>query len=373
VDVQSREGSSRDRAIIDVNVKEKATGNLGIGAGYSSSTGLTMNLNLEERNFLGRGQTVRFDVSNNSDAKTFAFSFRDPSFLDRDLNAGFSIGYRTTSNSNIPVDITTLEFSPSVRFPLGKHATLSVGYRLENEEIVVQTTEDTTTTPSTTVDADLSAVITPDLGDRVKSSLILGYNFDRTNSVIEPTSGFKFGINQQFTGLGGDSTFSKTSVNLKTYTTLFNDDIILSAEIDAGAIFGSDARISDRFFLGGDKLRGFEDYGVGPRDTGISTTGQALGGEMYAVARLEASFPVGLPEEYGIFGGLFLDAGSIWGLDTDVAYGGVEDSPKIRAAAGVSIFWKTAIGPLRFNFSHPIKKEDYDIEENFRFTIDTRF
>lgn len=382
VDVQSREGSSRDRAIIDVNVKEKATGNLGIGAGYSSSNGLTMNLNLEERNFLGRGQTVRFDVSNNSDARTFAFSFRDPSFLDRDLNAGFSIGYRTTSNTNIPVDISTLEFAPNIRFPLGKNSTLSVGYRLENEEIILQTIEDTTTTPSTTVDADLSPVIAPDLGDQVKSSVILGYNFDRTNSVIEPTSGLKFGINQQFTGLGGDATFSKTSVNLKSYTTLFNDDIILSAEIDAGAIFGSGARVSDRFFLGGDSLRGFEDYGIGPRDvtyddpvaaTESGTAGQALGGNMYAVARLEASFPIGLPEEYGIFGGLFLDAGSVWGLDTAVAYGTLEDSPKIRAAAGVSIFWKTAIGPLRFNFSRPIKKEAYDLEENFRFTIDTRF
>ena len=377
VNVETREGSSRDRAIIDVNVTEKATGNLGIGAGYSSSDGLTMNLNLEERNFLGRGQTVSLDVSNNSDAKTFAFSFRDPSFLDRDLNAGFSLGYRTTSNSKIPIDITTLEFAPSIRFPVGEYSRLSVGYRLENEEILLQTTTDSTTMLETTTAVPFIAA---DAGDQVKSSLIFGYNFDRTNSAIEPTSGFKFGINQQFTGLGGDATFSKTTVNLKGYTTLFNDDIILSAELDAGAIAGSGARVSDRFFLGGDKLRGFEDYGIGPRDVvnitpTDATSGQALGGNMYAVARLEASFPVGLPEEYGIFGGVFLDAGSVWGLDgiTSTDIGTEPNNPKIRAAAGLSIFWKTAIGPLRFNFSRPIKKEDYDVEENFRFTIDTRF
>jgi outer membrane protein insertion porin family len=380
VSVESREGSSRDRAIIDVNVKEKATGNLGIGAGYSSSDGFTLNLNLEERNFLGRGQTVRFDLSNNSDARNLSFSFSDPSFLDRDLQAGFRLGYRSSSNTKIPIDTTTLEFAPNMTFPVGKNATMSIGYRLENEEIKVQTEEDTSTTPSTTVDVDISPFIASDAGKQVKSSVIFGYNFDRTNSVIEPTAGFKFGISQQFTGLGGEATFSKTSINFKTYTTLFNDDIILSAELDAGAITGSGARISDRFFLGGDKLRGFEDYGVGPRDvTNITptdaTSGQPLGGNMYAVARLEASFPIGLPEEYGIFGGVFLDAGSVWGLDgiTSADVGTEVDSPKIRAAAGVSIFWKTAIGPLRFNFSRPIKKEVYDIEENFRFTIDTRF
>ncbi len=371
VSVESREGSSRDRAIIDVNVKEKATGNLGIGAGYNSSDGFTLNFNLEERNFLGRGQTIRLDLSNNSDAKDLGFSFSDPSFLDRDLRAGFSIGYRSSSNTAVPIDVTTLEFAPSVTFPIGKLSTLSVGYRLENEEITVQQTEDTTTTPSTTVDADLSAIITPDLGNQVKSSLTLGYNFDRTNSVIEPTAGYRFSINQQFTGLGGDATFSKTSLNFKSYTTIFNDDIILSAELDAGAIAGSDSRISDRFNLGGDKLRGFENRGIGPRDT-TGTLDQPLGGNMFAVARLEASFPIGLPEEYGVFGGVFFDAGSVWGID-NLGTTGIDDSAKIRAAAGISIFWKTAIGPLRFNFSRPIKKEDYDKEENFRFTIDTRF
>ena len=254
-------------------------------------------------------------------------------------------------------------------------------YRLENEEIKIQTEEDVSVIPSVTIDVPVSPFISSDSGDQVKSSIIFGYNYDRTNSVIKPTDGSRFGFSQQFTGLGGDAAFSKTSMNFKAYTTIFNDDIILTAEFEGGAIAGSDARVTDRFSLGGDKLRGFADYGIGPRDvefngtTDDGTVGQPLGGNMYAVARLEASFPVGLPEEYGIFGGLFMDVGSVWGLDgvTSADIGTEANSPKIRAAAGISIFWKTAIGPLRFNFSRPIKKEIYDIEENFRFTIDTRF
>ena len=87
---------------------------------------------------------------------------------------------------------------------------------------------------------------------------------------------------------------------------------------------------------------------------------------------LEASFPIGVPEEYGIFGGVFFNAGSLWGLDNTDS-GRIDDSSNIRAAAGVSFFWDTVIGPLRFNFSRPIKKETYDVIENFRFTVDTRF
>jgi outer membrane protein insertion porin family len=93
---------------------------------------------------------------------------------------------------------------------------------------------------------------------------------------------------------------------------------------------------------------------------------------MYTSLSLEASFPIGVPEEYGIFGGLFLDTGSLWSLeDTDA--GRINDSSAIRSAVGFSIFWESAIGPLRFNWSKPIKKETYDVIENFRFTIDTRF
>ena len=104
----------------------------------------------------------------------------------------------------------------------------------------------------------------------------------------------------------------------------------------------------------------------------IKHTIDPLGGKFFTSVNLEASFPIGVPEEYGIFGGVFFNAGSLWGLDNTDS-GRIDDSANIRAAAGVSIFWDTVIGPLRFNFSRPIKKETYDVIENFRFTVDTRF
>jgi len=93
-----------------------------------------------------------------------------------------------------------------------------------------------------------------------------------------------------------------------------------------------------------------------------------------AAARLEASFPIGLPEEYGIFGGVFYDVGSVWDLDdTDGTDGIVDDERSWRSAAGVSLFWSTPIGPLRFNWAWPIQEEKFDKTEDFRISIDTRF
>ena len=121
-------------------------------------------------------------------------------------------------------------------------------------------------------------------------------------------------------------------------------------------------------------MRGFEPNGIGPRD--LSAPNQdALGGKYYWAARAEAQFPLGLPEEYGITGGLFADIGSVWGLDTRTGSDGseVDDSMRVRAAIGASVFWTTPIGPLRFNFSKAVRKEDYDKDQNFDLTISTRF
>ena len=213
-------------------------------------------------------------------------------------------------------------------------------------------------------------MISADVGNRNKSSIILSYNLDKTNSVVNPTAGFDFRITQELNGLGGDINFSKSELKFKTYQTLFNDDIILSSNISSGIIIGTDADISNRFFLGGDNLKGFRNQGIGPVDTSYDNV--PLGGKMFTALSLEASFPIGIPEEYGMFGGVFIDIGSLWGLD-NTDNGRIDDGSKIRSAAGVSIFWDTLIGPLRFNFSRPIKKETYDIIENFRFTVDTRF
>ena len=366
VNITSRTGSSPEKIIIKVKLIEKATGSLGIGAGYNSSDGSVFTFNVNERNFLGKGQTVDLALSSSSSERQMTFGLEDPSFQGRNLLVGVSFGRKTITPYYVPLNIDNSFLAPKIQFPLGRDSTLTTVYRMDSDKIKLSSASNAT-----------SPLITSEVGNKIKSSFILSYNLNKTNSVIKPSSGFIFEAKQEINGLGGDVKFFKTAFEVKTYRTFFRDDIILSSDISSGAIHGSDADISNRFSLGGDNLRGFRNYGIGPIDntySGSDANGDPLGGKMFAAINLEASFPIGIPEEYNVFGGLFIGAGSVWGLD-NISSGSniIDDSAKVRVAAGVSLFWDTVIGPLRFNFSRPIIKEDHDITENFRFTVDTRF
>jgi outer membrane protein insertion porin family len=132
------------------------------------------------------------------------------------------------------------------------------------------------------------------------------------------------------------------------------------------------SRVIDRY-RGRGFARGFTSNGIGPRDLN-ATNEDALGGNYAVGLAVEADFPLGLPEEYGIRGGVFYDAGSIWGLDDTAGTGGeVDDAFYLRQVIGATLFWTTPIGPLRFDFSRALEKEDYDDERTFDFRVSTRF
>ena len=358
VETSTRNGSAPEKIIIEVKLTEKPTGSLGIGAGYNSSDGTVATFNVNERNFLGKGQTVKLDLSTSKIEKQTELGFEDPSFLGRNLLAGISFGQTSTTPSSVPLSTDKLYFEPKIGFPLSRDSKLNIKYSFDQEDVKL-----------TTASNLVSPLIRDDVGKKNKSALIFIYSLDKTNSVVTPTAGYDFRIIQELNGLGGDISFSKTNLNFKTYRTILRDDIILSSNLSSGVIVGSDASLMNRFTLGGDRLKGFRNQGIGPYD---STYDTHLGGKMYTSLSLEASFPIGIPEEYGIYGGVFLDTGSLWGLDNTDS-GRIDDSSEIRSALGFSIFWESAIGPLRFNWSSPIKKETNDVTENFRFTIDTRF
>ncbi|MEM7670595.1 MAG: BamA/TamA family outer membrane protein, partial [Pseudomonadota bacterium] len=160
--------------------------------------------------------------------------------------------------------------------------------------------------------------------------------------------------------------------------------------------FDDDTQVQDRFFIGGDSFRGFASEGLGPRDVfnGLLPTGladdpdtpedesvvqtvrdDALGGNLFAVVRAQVSFPLGLPEELGIFGGVFVDAGSLWKLDNDVAFGADVQSSAFepRLSAGGLLFVDTPFGPLELSLGFPLIDESFDESELFRVTVGTRF
>ncbi len=185
-------------------------------------------------------------------------------------------------------------------------------------------------------------------------------------------------ISQDFGGLGGDDSFVKSKAKLIAQRRFFNDEITLRATLAGGAVSfsGAGSRATDRWLFDEDIMRGFAADGIGPRDyNAASNMDDALGGNYFATAKFEALFPLGLPEEYGITGGVFYDIGNVWGLDkiSSVPADTFYESGSFRHVAGVSIFWETPIGPMRLNWSKALEKEVQDIDQNFEFTISTEF
>jgi len=240
--------------------------------------------------------------------------------------------------------------------------------------------------------------------ERSDLSSIIGYQFywDRTNDPITPTRGFDFQLSQDLAGLGGDVHYLRTETRASFYRGIWKS-VVASARLSGGYVFpledGEGIRINNRFFRGGSTFRGFDVAGLGPREilrvvdpeTGeiIATRRlNAQGGNAYYQGTFELSMPNFLPEEYGIKSALFVDAGSLGTLrgpdkaptlyTTDPITGNpavqtTKDAASLRASAGLSVFWDSPFGPIRFDFSQILRSEDYDRTETFRFSTSTRF
>lgn len=361
VDVSTRRGTAEDRAVVTVEVEEQPTGSLTFGLGFSTADGPVGEVSVSERNFLGRGQFVRLRAVVSGERQVFDFAFREPAFLDRDLEAGFDLYYRLDDRSDeSSFEETNIGFVPTVSFPLSENGRLQLNYRISSDEI-------------RDVSASASPLIKIDEGTAITSSIGYTYTYDRRDDSLDPTSGYLLRLSQDFAGIGGDTQYVRTTALASGFTSFFDEEVTASISLEGGIIQGinHDIRITDRFELGGDRFRGFRRGGIGPRD---KTTDDALGGNIYAVLRNEVRFPLGLPDELGLSGGLFADIGTLFELDRTSAGGTtVDDSAKLRASVGASVFWNSGFGPLRINIATPIIEEDGDDPEYFRLTAGTRF
>jgi outer membrane protein insertion porin family len=403
VDIQEIPGSAPDRTALQVKVEEQPTGELSFSAGYSSVDQLVLDLGISQRNFRGRGQDVRARVSVGSLRQQLDFSFTEPRFLNRDVAAGIDLyGYRYDLSDYSAYKTTTFGVTFRANFPLSIDSRGAIRYTLRQDEIEID---------DFYCDRSSGAVVSRSFCDQVGTFLtsLVGYGarIDRRNDYLNPTRGWYVDFNQDVAGLGGDVNFVRTDLESGWFHG-FNKDFILSVTGSGGYVVGwaGDAvRINDRYYKGGLNFRGFETAGIGPRDTSLQQA-DALGGKMYAIGTVELTVPTFLPEQYGIKAALFTDFGTLGKLDKEdkvyqagdvdclqpvivnpadptktipnLATPGarntcIRDDLSFRASAGVSVFWKSPMGPIRFDFSRVLAKEDYDKEETFRFSTSTRF
>lgn len=356
VGVDARTGSRPELVVVDVNVTETTTGSLTLGGSFSSDGGLGFNSSFSERNFLGRGQGLNAKVDLKSDRATYSFDFSEPAFLGRDVSFGLSTSLAETDAANSRYDTETLALSPRLGFAAAEDTRLSVFMRTATSEMFNYTG----VSPTLRAETQLGKLLSVSAGGRIV--------YDNRSSGLNPNAGVRLEASGEYAGLAGDQKYFKTGVRFAAQTRVLQEEVILRSTFEAGAINFLDdtvSRAADRYT--GKIIRGFDANGIGPVQFG-----EKLGGNRFASLKFEAEFPLGLPDEFGISGGVYYDIGSIW--DVDVVGGPATSVDfKQRRVIGYSLFWNSPFGPLRMDFSRPLESEATDSVREFDLTAKTEF
>ncbi|MBP0615451.1 outer membrane protein assembly factor BamA [Jiella mangrovi] len=407
VNISTAPGSEPDRVIVIVDVSEKATGEISVGGGYTTSgdsSGPVAEVGIQERNFLGRGQFVKVSASVGTNSRSYNLSFTEPYFLGQRLAAGFDVYHTETSTDNYDVKRTGGDVRISA--PITDHLTATLAYNIKSEtygddtgETVNNPDYDSTDSSSeeyidstcgspnplgNLYDEGGNSITAPSFTDSpiinaaicdspyLTSSLSYQFTYNTLDNNQDPRDGFIGSAGQEFAGIGGDAKFVKTTGKASYFNLLSEEwDIIGQLSGGAGNVskLGSDLRVFDNFFKGQDIVRGFDTRGIGPRQYGV-----AIGGENYGNVSAEATFPLpGISRDLGFRGAVFADAGSLWGSEFKDQPGVEGTDFSLRASAGVGLIWASPFGPLRVNYAHPLKKEDFDDTQEFSFGFSSRF
>lgn len=357
VEANKARGSTPDKTVIEVDVEEQPTGELSIGAGFSTRDGVVGEIGIRERNLLGRGQDLNAAVRVSQRTQQFDLGFTEPYFLDRNIAAGvdlFNIRSSRQDESSFRED----KVGGRLRASYEINEEWSHGVRLTGQYVNI-----------TDVADDASQIIKDQSGAEFESILGQTLSFDTRDSKITPTSGLVTRLATDFAGLGGGVRYAQATWKTKYYYPL-TKKWIAALSTDVGHIegLGQDVRVTDAFLLGNDTMRGFEVGGMGPRD---KFTDDALGAKTYGTGTVEVTFPIGLPEEFGVRGAVFTDFGTAFGADGPEHL--IDDSMSLRMSGGAGIAWRSPLGPIRLDLAYPFLKTDFDETQFFSFSFGARF
>ena len=354
VEVDDIRSNFPDKIDLVVDVEEKNTGEASLGAGYSSSTSSSITLGLRENNFLGKGQKVNFAASFANTRTTYDISITEPYFNNKNLSVSADLYSNFTDPSSVNYETEDLGIGIGLGFPLASDKSIKTKYSLFTSKIKPDSS-------ATSYERLLG-------GTDTVSQLGYVFNFDRRNSRYKPSRGFNLKLSQDLAGLGGTSYYYKNTGEFNIYKRL-SDRFIGAWKFSAGSVNGYNGKyqpLSSNFRLGGKNLRGFKSGKVGPR-TGTSYTG----GQYFYLTSIETNIDFDL-DAYDITSTLFVDLGSLWGLENP-AYADINDDHNLRSSAGVNLNWDTAIGPINFIYARILESEITDTTDNFYFDIGYNF
>ena len=357
VNLQNKQGSSKDKAIVKVEVEEKSTGSISVGAGFSSSVGALAEFGISEKNFLGKGQKLNLKTTIASSKSQIDLSFTEPYFLDQDVSSGIDLFHsRQDFQSVSSFDMQRTGLGLRIGYPVNENLRQNWAYLIRKATIK-------------DIDSSASSLIQKTKGTEYLSQLQHVITHDKLDKQLEPTEGYLLALTTSLAGLGGGLQHLNNHIRGQKYYSIA-DEWVASLSGGAGYVFGigKDVHLLERFHLGGNNLRGFESRGADPRDT---ATDDALGGEWIYTGSLQLRFPVGLSKDFGVSGRAFTDLGGIGSLSPTNST--TKDPGSIRLAPGLGLSWRSPMGPILLDFGFPVLKESYDNIEYVRVSFGTRF
>ncbi|HME24241.1 MAG TPA: outer membrane protein assembly factor BamA [Acetobacteraceae bacterium] len=373
VDIKTSPGSVPDKAVLTTTVDEKATGELTLGGGYSTDAGALLDIGLSEKNLIGTGVAAGINGVLAQKRSSITGSITDPYFLDRNLVVGGDVFLiQTNYLGTEPYDEKRVGFDVRAGYDFNEYLRQVWSYSLVGRTVF-------------NVATNASFYIKQEEGYTLLSQVSQAITYDHRDSKIDPHAGYLVSLGTDVAGLGGNEHFVRSNVSGQYFIPLDrftgNSDWGVSLSGNVGYLFneGQQEQIIDRFFLGGDNLRGFQIGGAGPHD---AVTGDPVGGRFIWTESTELRFPLPISADIGLSGRSFVDIGGLTEASFQnqaecVRLSGAQciilQSSAPRVGIGVGLSWHTQFGLLNIDLTPFVIKQAKDQTQVFRFGFGTRF
>lgn len=363
---------TRDQVDLEVNVKERPTGSISLGAGYSTSEGIILSAGFAQNNVFGTGNSVSVDVNTSKSQRTYALSVTEPYVTPEGISRTYDLYDRKVDLEEL--DVADVKYETrgagvSWGIPFTELDRVFLGTRVE----------------STHVDANPRSPrryqnYVEKFGDNpVSVALTLGWSRDSRDNSLAPTRGVYQRLSGELGLPGLDIQYYKATYQYQHYIPLSRTwTLALNGEVGWGDVYGSTDQFPffKNFYVGGiGSVRGYDSGTLGPKDYSANSDGDNLGGDRMITGNIEILAPLpGGDRTLRIFG--FLDAGYAWGYEGD-QHGNYTrqkiDFADLRYSTGFGIAWISPLGPLKFSIAFPLNDKEGDDTQRFQFQIGTGF
>ncbi|HEC12180.1 MAG TPA: outer membrane protein assembly factor BamA [Acidiferrobacteraceae bacterium] len=353
-----------DQVDVNVSVKERATGSLLFGLGYSDADGFLLQLAVSQRNLFGTGKELQVNIDNSQVSDTISIRYVDPYSTDDGISRGLTLFSQridaSARQANIAEYITeTLGGGISYKIPISEFNSVNLGVGFERINL-----ETTASSPP-----EIATFIAANPRNNI-FKINANISHDTRDSYIYPTDGWLHRLALDASIPGSDLEYYKLSYITTGYIPLTKNLIFkVGSEMGYGNGYGGTSVLPffKNFYAGGaSTVRGYRSRTLGPFDSG--TTPRALGGSKLILGNVELLFPFpGGADNRDKRLSLFIDAGQVFGASERIELG------EIRLSTGIAFNWFSPLGPLSVSWAIPLNSQTGDETETFQFTLGRRF